>query len=346
MELRAREGDFIETDEGLIFDVKGLIHPPERVIAYLRYYPDPNGHRIRDRIRYKKVYSLDSRYEYLKSRYPLYLFHDKISGERLQGIPRKYIKSIFHPEGLMKKVLQRGRNVEQRKMSILLQKTFELAKLIQSQSGINFNKIGITGSFLVDLETDESDIDLIIYGSRNANIVKKALTTLHSSHQIIIHPYSEKNISDLYEARGKISNLQFDEFVKIEQRKKLQGVYKETDYYIRCIKDWNEIQYKYGDVYYKNLGIATIQGKIIDDTESILTPCKYSIETSKVIDGIKITEQIREIVSFRGRFCEQAQKGEEIEARGKVELVRFENEEYLRLYLGTYNEDYFKILNL
>jgi len=24
-----REGDFIETNEGLIFDVKGLIHPPE-----------------------------------------------------------------------------------------------------------------------------------------------------------------------------------------------------------------------------------------------------------------------------------------------------------------------------
>jgi len=42
-EVRAREGDFLETLEGLIFDVKGLLHPDARVIAYLRYLPDPHG---------------------------------------------------------------------------------------------------------------------------------------------------------------------------------------------------------------------------------------------------------------------------------------------------------------
>ena len=35
----AFEGDFLETNDGLIFDVKGLLHPPERKIAYLRYIP-------------------------------------------------------------------------------------------------------------------------------------------------------------------------------------------------------------------------------------------------------------------------------------------------------------------
>jgi predicted nucleotidyltransferase len=29
--ISVREGDFIETTEGLIFDVKGLVHPPDKM---------------------------------------------------------------------------------------------------------------------------------------------------------------------------------------------------------------------------------------------------------------------------------------------------------------------------
>jgi hypothetical protein len=33
------EGDFIETYDHLIFDVKGFLHPKDRIIAFLRYVP-------------------------------------------------------------------------------------------------------------------------------------------------------------------------------------------------------------------------------------------------------------------------------------------------------------------
>ena len=49
-------------------------------------------------------------------------------------------------------------------------------------------------------------------------------------------------------------------------------------------------------------------------------PARYKVEDVQVVDGPKL-EPITEIVSFRGRFCEQAANGEEIEAQGKVELV-------------------------
>ena len=35
----AVEGDFIETKDGIIFDVKGFLHPINRTIAYIRYVP-------------------------------------------------------------------------------------------------------------------------------------------------------------------------------------------------------------------------------------------------------------------------------------------------------------------
>lgn len=45
MVLKAREGDIIETKEGIFFDVKGVIHPPEKVVAFIRFIPNIEGDR-------------------------------------------------------------------------------------------------------------------------------------------------------------------------------------------------------------------------------------------------------------------------------------------------------------
>ncbi|GAF80335.1 unnamed protein product, partial [marine sediment metagenome] len=241
LEIKAREGDLLETHEGFIFDVKGLIHPSERIIAYLRYYPDTNGDRVRKGIRYKKLYSLEDRYEFLETNYPQYLFNDKTSGEVLQGVRNENIKQIYRPAEFLGELHGKFEDGRLEEVSPILRKAFELVKLLHSSSGVKFEKLGITGSCLVNLETEQSDIDLIIYGSKNAFLVRKTLITLHDSHRDIIHPYSQEDIVTLYEFRGKQSDFNFQEFVKIEQRKKLQGLFRGTDYYIRCIKDWDEI---------------------------------------------------------------------------------------------------------
>ena len=61
------EGDYLETkNDNLIFDVKGLLHPKDRKICYIRFYPDPSGDRVREGIKYKKIYDLDERAQYLR----------------------------------------------------------------------------------------------------------------------------------------------------------------------------------------------------------------------------------------------------------------------------------------
>jgi len=60
----------------------------------------------------------------------------------------------------------------------------------------------------------------------------------------------------------------------------------------------------------------------------------------KNLEGPRV-EPIEEIVSFRGRFCEQARKGETVIAQGKVEKVqREENREHFRLLLGNKVSDH------
>lgn len=79
---------------------------------------------------------------------------------------------------------------------------------------------------------------------------------------------------------------------------------------MRFIKDWSEGYYEYGMIRYKNMGYARIKALIEDDSEAIFTPCSYKIKSLETLEGARFP--IEEIASFRGRFCEQAKKGEVI----------------------------------
>ena len=83
MKIRTREGDLLETGDNVLFDVKGLVHPSNRVVAFLRYVPDPDGDRERAGTRYRKVYALSERYALLRQAFPQYLVYDSVFNERL-----------------------------------------------------------------------------------------------------------------------------------------------------------------------------------------------------------------------------------------------------------------------
>ena len=51
--MQAREGELIETKDGIIFDVKGLTHPPDKVIAFPRFIPSTKGNRERKEVKYE-----------------------------------------------------------------------------------------------------------------------------------------------------------------------------------------------------------------------------------------------------------------------------------------------------
>src|SRR3972149_10968435 len=114
--------------------------------------------------------------------------------------------------------------------------------------------------------------------------------------------------------------MTFEDFAEVESRKAFQGKFRETDYFIRFVKDWGQVKEKYGDVCYKNSGYAKITATVADDSEALFTPCTYRIENCKVIDGLE-GEPILEIVSFPGRFFAQTMGNERVVAEGKVEPV-------------------------
>lgn len=321
-----REGDFLQIEDGTILEVKGLLHPPERVVAFIRYMPDPKGDRKLDGKHYRKVYSIEERYRILKERYPQFLIYDYVFNEYLPEIDHSSIIYSYFPERKLNMLRKKTRLDRIERQAVLF------SDILKREAKIPWRSIGITGSLLVGLYTDKSDIDSIVYGTKNCLRVRDTMKNLLSSKRYF-SSYGMEDLKKLYEFRVKDTMMPFEDFVRHEIRKSFQGIFDDRDFFIRYVRDWDEVKEKYGEVIYKPEGYAKIRAKIIDDSESIFTPCIYKVADIEFIEGQRL-HGLKEIASFRGRFCEQAKNDEIVIAQGKVERVITHDEDYYRIILG------------
>jgi predicted nucleotidyltransferase len=332
--IRAREGDFIETFVGAFFDVKGLVHPPGKVIAFIRYFPGPSGDRKRDGITYQKVYALSERYALLKRAFPPYLVYDPVFDEFLCEVPTEDVKKHYQPINRWGEFRRKGASDETERLAL----TFVV--LLKEAKNVPWRKLGISGSILVGLHTSTSDIYPVIYGSENCRKVHAALKTLLEDEKSPVKTYDLEGLKSLFNFRSGDTAMSFENFVRTESRKALQGKFMGRDYFIRCVKDWDEVKERYGAVRYRAEGYAKIKAQVMDDSEAIFTPCRYRIENVEILEGVRV-KPIKEIASFRGRFCEQAKISERVIAQGKVERVQEAGKSvYYRLLLGNKKSDF------
>jgi len=332
--MKAREGDYIEDFCGIIFDVKGLVHPPVRVVAFIRFVPDPKGDRERNGKTYRKVYALSERYALLRQAFPQYLVYDQVFNEHLCEVPVKTVKHHYKPVDRLRDLRQEDKLDEAESQAL------RFVEFLKENANVSWSKMGVSGSILVKLHTEASDIDPIVYGSENCYKVYSALGSLLKDDKSPVKRYSSKELKELFDFRSKDTAMRFEDFVRTESRKVLQGKFMGRDYFLRFVKDWNEIGEKYGTILYKPVGYAKVKATVVDDSEAIFTPCCYKIDNVEILEGTCI-EAIEEIVSFRGRFCEQAKKGETVIAQGKVEKLQKEGKrEDYRLLLGNKASDH------
>ncbi len=332
--MKAREGDFIETFEDSIFDVKGLVHPSNRVVAFLRYVPDSNGDRERDGMRYRKVYALSERYALLRQAFPQYLVYDPVFNERLCEVPVKAVKQHYQPSHRLRDLCYKDELDEVERIAL------RFVELLKENAEVPWSKLGISGSIMVRLHTSTSDVDPIVYGSETCHKVYSTLRQMLGDRESLLKPYSLEELKELFDFRSKDTITSFEDFVRTDSRKALQGKFMGRDYFVRFVKDWNEVKEHYGTILYKPVGHAKIKAKVADDSEAIFTPCYYRIENVEILEGPHVAP-IEEIVSFRGRFCEQARSGEVVIAQGKVERLQREgHREHFRLLLGNKVSDH------
>jgi predicted nucleotidyltransferase len=308
------------------------------VVAFIRYFPEERGERKKNGTSYGKVYSFSERYELLMKRYHGYLVYDHVFDETLCEVPDSDIRRRYDPVERITHLRNCGN------LDSLEEMALRLAERLKERARVSWDAIGISGSVLVNLHKNGSDIDPVVYGSENCKKVHSALKEMLNEPGSLFSSYSVDELKALFGFRSKDTSMSFQQFLRTESKKSFQGKFMGTDYFVRFIKDWKEIEEKYRDIQYKNVGHAKIQAVVADDSESIFTPCKYVIRDATFVEGPKL-EPISEVASFRGRFCDQARKGDSIVAQGKVEKVTNQKgDEYLRLLIGNERSDYIVVV--
>jgi predicted nucleotidyltransferase len=326
--VRYIESYYLESSDGLFFAVKGLVHPPQTVVAYLRYVPDPGGDRERGGIRYRRLYHFREQEALLQERYPAYLFFDPVFGEWLQGVPHEHVRQVYDP-CLKLAQLRRSKDLDE-----LQEKAVEFTGLLRERAKVPEENIGVSGSVLVGLHTTQSDQDFVVYGSENCWAVHDALRELLDQASSGVEGLDRKGLEELYAFRSQDTPMSFEDFSRMEGRKVIQGRFRGCEYFMRFVKAPSEVGERYGNRRYVPLGSAEIRARVTDDTEAIFTPCTYRTDEVQFVEGAEVSD-LKEITSFRGRFCEQAREGEWVVARGKLERVSSKGETvYHRLLLG------------
>lgn len=339
------EGDYIETKkDNLIFDVKGLLHPNDRKICFIRFYPDKEGDRVRKNILYKKIYNIKERYTFLKERFPKYIFFSEELDLEVQGVEIKDIRKIYSPKDYFKRICRKVN------LTRLEEYCKELCEVFINKGNIPKNAIGITGSPMVSLANENSDIDLIIYGTKTSLAFQEKLENILEKSNSC-RKYNIEEFQRHFNWRAGGSSLSFKDFMRSEKRKLHQGKFFNTDFFIRYIKNPEDWKGNFYDFKYTDCGRLKLTAEITDSTDSIFTPCEYKINPVKILTSNPLFNNsdefpLEKISSFRGRFCEHAITGEKVLVEGKLEKVMFKDKEkYYRILLGDQIRDRMIVLN-
>jgi predicted nucleotidyltransferase len=272
---------------------------------------------------------------------PDLIIDDPVFGEKLCEVPSDHVTDHYDPINTLVRLRKAS------KLKPLEAKAVMFAEELHEASDISWSSIGISGSVMAGLFTLQSDIDPLVYGTQNCRKAYAALQTLLKNKTSRFKAYTRNELQELFDFRSKDTIMTFEDFEQVENRKAFQGKYDHTDYFVRFVKDWNEIDEQYGDVCYENVGYVQVAATVTDNCEALFTPCVYKLENAQVLKGPKL-EHIEEVVSFRGRFCEQAKPGEGVNVQGKIERVTDKRQRrmYCRIIIGNQPSDYMALSRL
>jgi predicted nucleotidyltransferase len=330
----ALEGAAVETRDGSLFTVKGILHPPDHIIAYLRYVPDPRGERERGRDRYRRVYSSAEREAALRARNISWRIDDPALGVPVDAVPWTEVARVHDPRARLRELHARGPS------DPLETDALALAALLREASGAPRSALGLTGSLLLGLHTPASDIDLVVYGDRECRRVHAALSRLLDDPTSAVARPRGEELTAIHAVHRADTPLSADDFARLQARKANEGRFAGRPFFIRFVKLPADGRERWGDPRFAPAGEALVEARVTGDRDAIFTPCRYALDEVRSFGGAPV-DDLGEVISYRGRFAEQARIGHRVRAYGALEHeIWSDGRETLRLVVGSRAGDY------
>ncbi|MGH7472549.1 MAG: hypothetical protein ACREJW_01280 [Candidatus Methylomirabilales bacterium] len=313
---RPKDRDFLETIEGLIFCVVGYLHPPDRYTAYLKYLPaeagkwQRGGTFYRRSLPYYHVRSVQETLAFLEAHYPHYIFTDPVQGLTFSFVPTHRVRQYFAPAERLSELLTDPRDPLEKDVS-------ELVAILTQASGLFPQALGITGSILIGLHNPTfSDIDLTVYGRAQALALRSALERLKGTW------FQELDQGRRRQWRTETAvrfGLAPEDVAYLETRRWNYFLFRGRYVSVHPTREDGEILEGYGDRRYEGRGAATVEATVVEASEALFLPAIYRLDDVRVIEGA--ASDVETLVSFEGLYCDVADPGDRILARGQVETT-------------------------
>ena len=154
-----------------------------------------------------------------------------------------------------------------------------------------------------------------------------------------IRPYDSESVRGVAVNRWGDTGLGIEDLSRLESGKVLHGVVDGRDYFIRLVREPDASE---EEEVSRPMGAVVLRGTIVGADDSIYTPCSYDVEGCSFKGGGPDVE-VGRLMSFRGKFTEQASRGDVVEARGTLEEVVSEGHTYHRVMLGRRGDYLFPV---
>ncbi len=343
--MKFRDRDAPVTNSGLIFRTYGYDHPKDSCFCDLEYAPeylyktdDPRA--VRDGLfkKYFKFY-FDSGLKFALSQNPPYRLHHKALDRFMVGVKKSDVSFVVSPENKLQELLVYAEDP--------LQKTcVEIVDFITDSSNLKESDFGIFGSLAHDFHNPKySDVDLIVYGSRELKELRSTLEDLYTS-KIFSNEFERWTIQDP-PAHWNFKYLSKKEYGFLQKRKGIYAIYRASNLE-RCVKiefepvrQWDEINNKYEEtINIKNLGWIKASGEVLSDDSSGFMPSLFHVKLDQINLDID-PEEVKVILSFVEEFRLQVVKGEHFLVQGNLEEIETNKRRFYQITL-SYGKNYFE----
>ncbi|MEN2974534.1 MAG: hypothetical protein ABDH32_03015 [Candidatus Caldarchaeales archaeon] len=335
MSVKPRDHDFLETHDSWIFCIVGEVHPPEGFFAYPKYALGSGPWRRSGQSfnRVLKNYStgeLKKVLEYLKKFKPNYVRYDWTIDTEMSFVPASEISRHYSCLTGLRKLLEKSRR--DRLEQLLVDLVYDL----RDYSGVDLESFGLTGSILLGIHHDRSDLDIIVYGRRNFMEVLRTIEEL----KLYDHKDSLERFSRFY----PISRSDAE---KLAARVRHKGYYRGVGFSVHGVRGEDEIGEKYGDMVYRMVGVSKARLEVVDSIDSGFTPSIYSVRGYAEIGGEPCT--IERLTCYDLSFTALFHPGDRLEAYGKIEIVedRNNNRRFYNVLIGSMEvagEEYIRLI--
>ncbi len=274
---------------------------------------------VRDSSSVWKKVTTEQANAFLEQQHPEYLHYSPFLDAHLHAVAIGRIVKHHQPKQRLQQIMQENQP------DAIEHDLFQLCDLLQ-QNGLDLTQIGITGSLLVGVQKQSSDIDLVCYGRSVFHQCRMITRELIEQGQL--QELNDQDWQQSYQRRS--CDLSFADYVWHEQRKTNKAIINGRKFDLNFIDELKRSE----ATSYQKCGAIKLQCKVIDDTHAFDYPAEFTIEH----------EQFDAIVSFTATYTGQAIKGETVEVSGIVEQTP---EGVKRIVVGSSREahgEYIKVI--